>query len=171
MKEERLSPVIGIDPGSRFTGYGIVDARGSQLQCLQYGCIRLSPRVPIYQRLVEFAEKLEMIISKENVAVMAIESLFTAKNVQSILKLGQVRGVALLIAARKGLQISEYSPATVKQSIVGYGRASKEQVQYMVQKTLKLQTIPKPYDISDALAIAVCHMNLSRFNRRIRGAQ
>jgi crossover junction endodeoxyribonuclease RuvC len=168
LKKNEINGVIGIDPGSRQTGYGIVLHSNSGLVCFDYGCIHLNPSDSIADRLVDFADQLSKIIKLSQVHVMAIESLFTAKNVQSILKLGQIRGVAILLGAQQGLSIEEYSPASVKQALVGYGRASKEQMQFMVQKILRLQKAPTPLDASDALAIAICHMSQSRLKERLR---
>jgi crossover junction endodeoxyribonuclease RuvC len=163
--------VLGIDPGSRISGFGIVKTEAGKLSCIDCGVWRLNEKNPMPQRLVSFADHLEQLLQMHHIDVMAIEGIFTAKNIQSVLKLGQIRGVALMLGAKAGLVIAEYSPATVKQSVIGYGRASKEQVQYIVHKLLKMRTMPSPSDIADALAIAICHINMTRIESRNRAIQ
>ncbi len=160
--------VLGVDPGSRITGYAVLVGRGSDIRTIDYGAIRMNAKSPLPERLITFSDEFERLLNRHELTDMAIESVFTAKNVQSILKLGHIRGVAIMLAARCGLEISEYPPASIKQGIVGYGRATKEQVQYMVQKILRLSEPPKPTDVSDALAIAICHLNNIRLKKRIR---
>ncbi len=167
MNTHQPGGILGIDPGSRQTGYGIVTTNGYDIVCEHYGCIRLPSVLPLPERLALFSSEFEIIIDKFHISTMAIETLFTAKNIQSVFKLGQVRGVAIMIASRRGLAVAEYSPASVKSAVVGYGRATKEQIQFMVQKLLKLPSIPKPQDAADALAIAICHLNTIKFQKRI----
>ena len=162
-----MNLILGIDPGSRVSGYGLISAEKNTLTCVTYGAFRFPVKLPLHDRLCLFADNLEEILEKYKPNVMAVESVFTAKNVQSILKLGQIRGVSLMLGARNGLEIAEYSPASVKLAVVGYGRASKSQIQYMVQRTLKLHAIPSPEDAADALAIAICHHNSVRIQKRI----
>lgn len=152
--------VLGIDCGGEYTGYGVVemDARG-KLCCLACGAIKLSPREPLPRRLSRIYTQLGAIISEHQPHEVAIEDVFYALNVKSALKLGQVRGVAMLAAASAGLQVAEYSPLTIKSSVVGYGRAEKQQVQHMVTRLLHLADPPQPMDVSDALAIAICHLH------------
>ncbi|MBN1356318.1 crossover junction endodeoxyribonuclease RuvC [bacterium] len=159
--------ILGIDPGSQRTGFGIVSACGARLDCISYGCIRLPADKPVPYRLRDLFDEMNVILDRYRVNDMAVENLFTGKNAQSILKLGQIRGVILLSGIRRGLPIGEYPPATVKQSLVGYGRADKPQVQYMVQKILKLPGLPRPADAADALAVAICHANNRRLERRL----
>jgi crossover junction endodeoxyribonuclease RuvC len=155
--------VMGVDPGSRQTGFGVISICGRTLNCISFGCIKLPVTKPVTERLNELYEEMNQLISQYNVDELAVENLFTGKNPQSILKLGQVRGVILLAGIRRGLKIGEYPPATVKQAVVGYGRATKEQIQFMVQKTLNLTHLPTPLDASDALALAICHSSMNRF--------
>lgn len=152
--------VLGIDCGGEYTGYGVVemDARG-RLCCLTCGAIKLSPREQLPRRLSRIYTKLGVIIAEHQPDEVAIEDVFYALNVKSALKLGQVRGVAMLAAAAAGLEVAEYSPLTIKSSVVGYGRAEKQQVQRMVTRLLDLVEAPEPMDVSDALAIAICHLH------------
>jgi crossover junction endodeoxyribonuclease RuvC len=151
---------LGIDCGGEYTGYGVVEILPEgKLCCLTSGAIKLSPRDPLPRRLSYIYMHLGAIISEHQPDQVAIEDVFYALNVKSALKLGQVRGVAMLAAAAAGLEVSEYSPLTIKSSVVGYGRAEKHQVQQMVTRLLGLPTPPEPMDASDALAIAICHLH------------
>src|SRR5215468_3514863 len=152
--------ILGIDCGGEYTGYGVVEMHPTgNLSCLTCGAIKLSPRDKLPIRLSRIYMHLGAIISEHQPDEVAIEDVFYALNVKSALKLGQVRGVAMLAAASAGLEVSEYSPLTIKQSVVGYGRAEKEQVQHMVTRLLALAEPPEPMDASDALAIAICHLH------------
>jgi crossover junction endodeoxyribonuclease RuvC len=152
--------VLGIDCGGEYTGYGIVEMRsGGKLTCMTCGAIKLSPRDPLPRRLSRIYMHLGALISEHQPDEVAIEDVFYALNVKSALKLGQVRGVAMLAAASAGLEVAEYSPLTIKSSVVGYGRAEKQQVQHMVTRLLELPAPPEPLDASDALAIAICHLH------------
>jgi crossover junction endodeoxyribonuclease RuvC len=152
--------VLGIDCGGEYTGYGVVEMdNGGKLYCLTCGAIKLSPREVLPRRLSRIYTQLGAIISEHQPDEVAIEDVFYALNVKSALKLGQVRGVAMLAAASAGLEVSEYSPLTIKSSVVGYGRAEKQQVQHMVSRLLELAEPPEPMDASDALAIAICHLH------------
>ncbi len=152
--------VLGIDCGGEYTGYGVVeqDELGN-LQHIAYGAVRLNPRRPLPERLSQIFHELRAIIERHRPEVAAIEEVFYAVNAKSALKLGQVRGVALLVASECGLQVAEYSPLSIKSAVVGYGRADKVQVQHMVARLLKLDSLPEPQDASDALAIAICHLH------------
>lgn len=152
--------VLGIDCGGEYTGYGVVEmnSRGG-LVCLACGAIRLSPREPLARRLSRIYSALGDLVLTHHPDEVAIEDVFYALNVKSALKLGQVRGVAMLAAASAGLDVAEYSPLTIKSSVVGYGRAEKQQVQHMVTRLLNLPSPPEPMDASDALAIAICHLH------------
>ncbi len=152
--------VLGIDCGGEYTGYGVVEMHPSgKLSCLTCGAIKLSPRDTLPIRLSRIYMHLGAIISEHQPDEVAIEDVFYALNVKSALKLGQVRGVAMLAAASAGLEVSEYSPLTIKSSVVGYGRAEKQQVQQMVTRLLDLPEPPESLDASDALAIAICHLH------------
>ena len=161
--------VLGIDCGGEYTGYGVVEMPSTgKLHCLTCGAIKLSPRDPLPLRLSRIFSRLGAIISEHHPDEVAIEDVFYALNVKSALKLGQVRGVAMLAAASAGLEVSEYSPLTIKSSVVGYGRAEKEQVQIMVTRLLELAAPPEPMDASDALAIAICHLHTASTLTRMR---
>jgi crossover junction endodeoxyribonuclease RuvC len=152
--------VLGIDCGGAYTGYGVVDIDShGRLCCLTCGAIKLSPREALPRRLSRIFTQLGDIIAEHHPDQVAIEDVFYALNVKSALKLGQVRGVAMLAAAAAGLEVAEYSPLTIKSSVVGYGRAEKQQVQHMVTRLLDLPSPPEPMDASDALAIAICHLH------------
>ena len=159
--------VLGIDCGGEYTGYGVVeiDAVG-KLCCLTSGVIKLSPRETLPRRLSRIYMQLGAIISEHQPDEVAIEDVFYALNVKSALKLGQVRGVAMLAAASAGLEVAEYSPLSIKSAVVGYGKAEKHQVQQMVARLLHLDTIPEPADAADALAIAICHLHTAATRER-----
>jgi crossover junction endodeoxyribonuclease RuvC len=152
--------VLGIDCGTEYTGYGVVELLASgKLLCLTCGAVKLSPRDPMPHRLSTIFDRLRKIIEVHQPDRVAIEDVFYALNVKSALKLGQVRGVAMLVAAVSGLEVSEYAPLTIKSAVVGYGKAEKQQVQMMVTRLLNLDCIPEPPDAADALAIAICHLH------------
>ena len=152
--------VLGIDCGGEHTGYGVVEMHPTgKLSCLTSGAVKLSAREKLPLRLSRIYMHLGAIISEHQPDEVAIEDVFYALNVKSALKLGQIRGVAMLAAASAGLEVSEYSPLTIKSSVVGYGRAEKQQVQHMVTRLLDLPAPPEPLDASDALAIAICHLH------------
>jgi crossover junction endodeoxyribonuclease RuvC len=161
--------VLGIDCGTEYTGYGVVElCRDSKLTCLVCGAVKLSPRAPMPARLSTIFDSLAAIIGEHHPDRVAIEDVFYALNVKSALKLGQVRGVAMLAASSAGLEVAEYSPLSIKSAVVGYGRAEKQQVQHMVTRLLNLAEIPEPPDAADALAIAICHLHTSATLERQR---
>jgi crossover junction endodeoxyribonuclease RuvC len=149
--------ILGIDPGSESTGYGIIESDGAEHSAVTYGAIRTDARLPFHERLLKIHQDLAALLAHEKVEAVAVEEVFYAANVQSALKLGHARGVALLAAAEHSVSVFEYSPLEIKNSIVGYGRAEKAQVQAMVKFLLKLAETPSPDDASDALAVAICH--------------
>jgi crossover junction endodeoxyribonuclease RuvC len=152
--------VMGIDCGGEYTGFGVVEQVNSgDLICLEVGAIRLSPQEKLEKRLDQIFLRLTEIIERTQPEIVAIEDVFHAANSKTALKLGHVRGVAMLSAARCGLAVVAYAPLTVKSAVVGYGKAEKSQVQMMVTRLLKLQTVPEPADAADALAIAICHLH------------
>ncbi|MEY2414410.1 MAG: crossover junction endodeoxyribonuclease RuvC [Acidobacteriaceae bacterium] len=163
--------VLGIDCGTEYTGYGVVELdSANQLSCLCCGAVKLSSRESLPARLATIFERLGAIIREHHPDNVAIEDVFYALNVKSALKLGQVRGVAMLAASSAGLQVSEYAPLTIKSAVVGYGRAEKHQVQHMVTMLLRLAEIPQPPDAADALAIAICHLHTSATLEKQRAA-
>ena len=155
--------VLGIDCGSRITGYGVIDTHGPDCALVQCGAIRVKTTDTLGERLKSIHAVINDIIHELQPGVAAFENVFYATNVQSALKLGHVRGVSMFAAAQANLPIFEYSPLEIKSAVTGYGRAEKSQVQQMVRALLRLQTLPEPYDASDALAVAICHVHSSRF--------
>ncbi len=152
--------VLGIDCGGEYTGYGVVEQDDAgALHSVAFGAVHLNPRRPLPERLSQIFRELRIIIEQHRPEVAAIEDVFYAANAKSALKLGQVRGVALLVASECGLPVAEYSPLSIKSAVVGYGKADKFQVQNMVARLLKLEALPEPQDASDALAIAICHLH------------
>jgi len=152
--------VLGIDCGGEYTGYGVVEQGGdAALVCLAAGAVRLNRRDPLAVRLLRVNQELRAIIQQYQPEVAAIEDVFHAANAKAALKLGEVRGVAMLTAAACGLAVVGYAPLSVKSAVVGYGRAEKAQVQEMVMRLLRLPQRPKPADVADALAIAICHLH------------
>ncbi|MBI2981424.1 MAG: crossover junction endodeoxyribonuclease RuvC [Deltaproteobacteria bacterium] len=149
--------VLGIDPGSAVTGYGIVEKTGSQFRHVDNGTVRTSRSSSFPRRLQEIFFEIGELILRSRPDVMAVEEVFFAKNPMSALKLGESRGVALLAAAQHNLTVHEYSTREVKQAVTGYGQASKEQIQKMVRQLLKLPEVATE-DASDALAVAICHL-------------
>lgn len=159
--------VLGIDCGTECTGYGVVElGENDALACIAYGGIKLSRQVPLPQRLATIFDKLCALIDEHRPDRVAIEDVFYAVNVKSALKLGQVRGVAMLAASANQLSVTEYAPLTIKSAVVGYGKAEKQQVQLMVARLLRLEEIPQPADAADALAIAICDLHTAATNRR-----
>lgn len=154
-----MTRILGIDPGSGSTGYGIIEADGWKQRAVIYGAIKTQARRPFHERLLKIYDGLCGILTREEADIMAIEEVFHATNVQSALRLGHARGVALLVAAQQRMPVYEYSALEIKNAVVGYGRAEKEQIQTMVRLLLGLPEIPSPNDAADALAVAICHAN------------
>jgi len=154
--------VLGIDPGLAITGYGLVEDDEDHLTLMDYGVITTAPDLSLPQRLKELYEQLTAVVQERRPAVAAVERLFFAKNVRTAFSVGQARGVALLAIANAQMRVYEYTPLEVKQAVVGYGRATKEQVQQMVKMLLRLDIVPQPDDAADAIAIAICHLHSAR---------
>jgi crossover junction endodeoxyribonuclease RuvC len=158
--------VFGIDCGTEITGYGVVETCDSERQprllCNTLGAIRLSKARPLPERLAQVYRELTEALAVWKPDVVAIEEVFYSVNAKSALKLGQVRGVALLAAATMGLPVAEYAPLRIKSSVVGYGLAQKNQVQFMVARLLQLEELPEPPDAADALAVAICHIHTAQ---------
>jgi len=154
--------VLGVDPGSRVTGFGLVEKKDHDVICVHCGLIRPPDKAPFYQRIYQIFESMVEIMGQYHPREMAIEDLFYAKNIQSSLKLGHARGAVLIAAVKCNIPIFEYSPLEIKKSVVGYGRADKQQVRSMIQVMLRIRE-ELPLDTSDALAAAICHINWSRF--------
>ena len=161
--------VLSVDPGTLVVGYAVVDWDEGEPRVVVASAIRLRGEDSHADRLLLLHERLREVIETYRPQEVAVEDVFFARNARSALKLGQARGVILLTAAQEGLPIFEYTPAEVKEAIVGYGGASKEQVQRMVAARLELQSLPKPHDVADALAIALCHCQRSATRREMGG--
>lgn len=149
--------ILGIDPGVAIVGYSIVEYKGNNFKAIEYGAITTKSDMLFPDRIKIIYDGLIEIIDKYNPDDLAIEELFFNKNVKTAIKVGQARGVEILAAVNMGLEVYEYTPLQIKQAVVGYGRADKNQVQEMVKILLNLKEKPKPDDVSDALAVALCH--------------
>ena len=158
--------VFGIDCGTEYTGWGVVDlvdgVRESRLEPVAAGAIKLDKKHRTPQRLLQVYAELTSLMQRYAPDTIAIEDVFFAANAKSALKLGQVRGVAMLAAASCNLPVAEYAPLSIKSAVVGYGLAAKEQVQFMVARLLDLERAPEPADAADALAIAICHVHTAQ---------
>lgn len=159
--------VLGIDPGSETLGWGVVEGSGLKYTGVDFGTVKSSPREAFPKRLLKAYEGVEAVIEQYKPDVLSIEEAFYAVNVNVAMKLGQVRGVILLLAQQRGLQIAEYAPRLIKQTVVGYGAAEKHQVGEMVKLLLRLKSVPTPHDAADALAIAICHFHHAGMQDRI----
>jgi crossover junction endodeoxyribonuclease RuvC len=162
--------VLGIDPGSDTTGWGIIEGDGRRYRLVEFGSIRTSAAERFAIRLLRICEAIEEVIGRLEPDSCAIEDGFLKTNIKVTLKLGQVRGVAMLAAARASLDIHEYAPRLIKQTVVGYGNAEKHQVQEMVRILLSLKQAPQPHDAADALAVAICHFHHAGIKDRILAA-
>jgi len=145
---------LGVDPGSHVTGYAFLEGLGSRVRVLEYGVLRAKSQDSLPDRLLQITQPLKKLIEQYRPSYLALESAFVQKNIRSALVLGHARGAIMLLCCELGLQIFEYSPATIKQAVTGKGAASKERVAWMVQQLLQLKELPTPADASDALAIA-----------------
>ncbi|HYG83375.1 MAG TPA: crossover junction endodeoxyribonuclease RuvC [Verrucomicrobiae bacterium] len=155
--------IIGIDPGTGILGFGVIEvAAGKKLQLVDAGVIRTRVHQPLDERLLEIHQSLTEIIADTTPQYMAIEKLFFAQNVTTAMSVAHARGVAMLAGAQAGLQIAEYTPLQIKQTMTGYGRATKKQIQEMVRIQLNLTEVPKPDDCADALAVAIMHSLVAR---------
>lgn len=154
--------VLGIDPGTAATGYGLVERTGSRLRALDYGCVETVPAQDAAVRLLHIHGAISELIELHQPALLGVERLFFNRNVQTAFAVGQARGAVLLAAAQHGLPVFEYGPHEVKMAVTGYGRAGKEQVQRMVQVVLGMPALPRPDDAADALAVAICLAHAQR---------
>lgn len=154
--------IIGIDPGTGILGFGVIDAKGSDFRMVTAGVIRTPAHTPLDERLVEIFDGLVEIIAETKPSVMSIEKLFFARNVTTAMSVSHARGVAMLAGKKADLQIAEYTPLQIKQTVTGYGKADKKQMQEMVRMQLKLQQVPKPDDAADALAAAITYALMTR---------
>lgn len=154
--------IIGIDPGTGILGFGVVELSSMKLRLVTAGVVRTPAHTPLPDRLEEIYDSLTEIIKETNPEVMAIEKLFFARNVTTAMSVSHARGVAMLTGKQAGLKIEEYTPLQIKQTITGYGKADKKQVQEMVRLQLGLKEVPKPDDCADALAAAIMYATLNR---------
>ncbi|AJY76081.1 crossover junction endodeoxyribonuclease RuvC [Paenibacillus beijingensis] len=159
--------ILGIDPGIAIAGFGFVDKVGSKLTPVQYGSIETEAGTAPEKRLLQIYEAAVALIEKYKPDAVAVEKLFFNRNVTTAFAVGQARGVIILAAAQRGLPVAEYTPLQVKQAVVGYGKAEKRQVQEMVRMFLKLSSVPKPDDVADALAVAICHAHSAVLQQKI----
>jgi crossover junction endodeoxyribonuclease RuvC len=153
--------IFGIDPGSERTGYGCIDSSGSRHSLITCGTLSAPARSTFPERLLFIHSGLKALLEMHRPECVAVEDIFFARNVRSALKLGHARGIALLAASQASIPVVEYSPAEIKRSVVGYGRAEKQQVQGMMKLLLGLDAVPSPHDVADALAVAICHIHIS----------
>lgn len=160
--------ILGIDPGIAIVGFGVVRQEGSSLRPVQYGSIRTEAGLRTETRLKQIYDALTQIINTYKPDVMAVEKLFFNRNVTTAFTVGQARGVMLLAAEEAQVELAEYTPLQVKQAVVGYGQAEKHQVQEMVRMLLGLKEKPRPDDVADALAIAICHGHSSQINSLVQ---
>ena len=160
--------VLGIDPGVSTTGYGLIEARGAHLLFREAGVLRSSASLALPRRLHLLCAQLEELLDGCEPPQVAMESIFQGRNVRSALTMAHVRGAYLLSLARRGLAVREYAPAEVKKALTGHGMAAKEQVREMVQRLLKPTRLPPSLDASDALALAICHAQVSRYESNVR---
>ena len=159
--------ILGIDPGTATTGYGVIENNHGKLKVVDYGCILTDKKLEMPERLDLIASNLKNIIKKHKPQIMSVEELFFFKNAKTIITVGQARGVILFVGKNQGLKVCEYTPLQVKQAVVGYGRADKNQVQQMVKSILGLNEVPKPDDAADALAVAICCASSIKFEKAI----
>ena len=149
--------ILGIDPGVATVGFGVIDSDRAQQQMIQYGAITTAAGLPLATRLVQIAADLEVLIRQFQPDEIAVEELFFSKNITTGIAVAHARGVILYTAERLQIPVYEYTPMQVKQAVVGYGLAEKQQVMDMTRRLLKLKAVPRPDDAADALAIAICH--------------
>jgi len=166
--EKKPLIILGIDPGTQITGYGVIKA-GSSFEALDFGCIRPPAKLPLSQRYLIIFQGIDHLIEKYKPDAIAVVTQFVYKNVQSAMKLGMARGMVILAGARKNIPLFEYAPKKAKLAVVGHGSASKHQVQKMVQALLRLPSPPTPEDAADALALAICHANQTAFQSALTG--
>lgn len=149
--------VLGVDPGAGTTGYGVVARSGGAVSLVECGVIRTDPNTALPRRLKEIFDGISDVLARHKVDVVAVEGVFYGKNARTTVILGHARGAVLLAATMRELEVAEYSPAEIKNAITGTGRATKEQVQFMVQRLLRLKEPPRPNDAADGVAVALCH--------------
>lgn len=155
--------ILGIDPGTATTGYGLLENSRGRLTLLEYGCILTAKHHPLADRLEEIYRDLTKLVRKHRPQILSVESVFFYNNAKTAMAVAQARGVVLLCARQHKLKILEFTPLQIKSSLTSYGKAEKKQVQYMVKQLLHLKQIPKPDDAADALAVAICAASASSY--------
>lgn len=155
--------VLGIDPGTATTGYGLVRETPQGAELVTYGVILTLKTAPMSERLIQIYERMQELLREHKPDTAAVEKLFFQKNVSTAMSVGQARGVILLALAQAGIEVGEYTPNEVKHAVAGYGSADKPQMQQMVRTLLSLREIPRPDDAADALAVAICHLHSYKF--------
>lgn len=163
--------ILGFDPGIAIVGFGVIDKQGNSISPIQYGTINTKSDLDVAIRLKQVFDGAKEIIETYKPEAVSIEKLYFNKNVSTAMTVGQARGVLMLAAVQAGLHVYEYTPLQIKQALVGYGRAEKRQIQEMVKLFLNLKEIPKPDDVADALAIAICHAHSFKMANKIKGSK
>lgn len=163
--------ILGIDPGTATVGWGVLEVNGSAMTAIAYGHISTSPALPLSERISEISRDLQEISRKYSPEEASVEKIFFFKNQKTVIAVSQARGAILLTLETLGIRLSEYTPLQVKQSLTGYGRAEKRQMQIMIKSILKLAEIPKPDDVADALALALCHANSRPYQNMLKENQ
>jgi crossover junction endodeoxyribonuclease RuvC len=161
--------ILGIDPGTSITGYGVIAYHPNQADVIDFGCIRPPSKRKLSERYLIIYEGLSEMMDRYKPTAVAIETQFVAKNPQSAIKLGMARGMAVLAATQRSIAVYEYAPKRAKQAVVGHGSASKSQVQIMIQRLLRLSHLPEPEDAADALALALCHGHTLNITKALEG--
>jgi crossover junction endodeoxyribonuclease RuvC len=167
MNEVAGRVILGIDPGTASTGFGVISVVGNRLRAVEYGVVETSAAMPLEQRLERIFEAIGEVLVRHRPTATAVESLFFNANVRSALSVGHARGVTLLACSQAGCEVFEYTPQQIKQAVVGYGKASKEQVMEMVRVLLGLSETPRPDHAADALGVAICHANTCGVRERV----
>lgn len=166
MKNETSEIILGIDPGTKVSGYGIVKSLGNTFQAIDYGCIRPPANLLLSERYLVIFNAVEELLDKFLPDALVVETQYVYKNIQSAIKLGMARGAVLIAARRKKIKVFEYAPTKAKLAVVGKGHASKDQVQGMIKHLLQLPFLPTPADAADALALAICHAQMPLMIRK-----
>lgn len=159
--------ILGIDPGTLITGYGVIQSKSSRWNAIDFGCIKPPVKLKIGDRYLIIFEGIDALLEQYQPDAVVVETQFVKVNVQSAIKLGMARGIALLAAKRRGIQVFEYSPTRAKRAVVGKGHASKLQVQHMIRNILELDSLPEPEDAADALSLALCHAHAYPYHHLI----
>jgi crossover junction endodeoxyribonuclease RuvC len=157
----KASIILGVDPGTQVSGYGIISVQDKHYVPIDFGCIRPPSHYKLTERYLVIFDSIDQLIEQYQPTALAVETQYVNKNAQSAIKLGMARGVIMIAAKRRGIPIFEYAPTQAKRAVVGNGKASKSQVQGMIQLLLKLTSLPQPADAADALALAICHAHMS----------